>query len=301
MPSPSRTIGIIENYLAQRFGVIIGGNRVRFVCNANSAANNSNSGFDPTAPLSTVDYAIGLCTAGRGDVIVVLPGHAENITAAAAIACDVAGVTIVGIGNGRNRPKFTWTTATTATITITAANVSWFNCVFDLTGFDAVATGFSISAADATFDGCEFDVANATNQAVLGITTTAAANRLVFRNNWVHGTTDAGNTSFFSIVGGDSILIENNHFILASGASAGIIANATTDSTNMVIHNNRILNKTASSTKAIVLTASSTGFITNNRIGILSGTAPLTAAAMNVAGNVYSAAAGVTAGTASTF
>ena len=88
---------------------------------------------------------------------------------------------------------------------------------------------------------------------------------------------------------------------MASGSAAGLIANATTACTNLIIHNNRILNKTAGSTKAIVLDGSSTGFITNNRIGILSGTAPLTAAAMNVAGNAYSAAAGVTAGTALTF
>src|SRR3990167_8661415 len=31
-------------------------------------------------PLSTIDYAIGLCVAGRGDRIVVLPGHAETLT-----------------------------------------------------------------------------------------------------------------------------------------------------------------------------------------------------------------------------
>lgn len=301
MPSPSRTITIVENYLAQRYGAIVGGNQVRFVCNATTGNSNSNSGFDPAAPLATIDYAMGLCTAGKGDVIVVLPGHIESVPTASAITCDVAGVAIIGIGFGRNRPRLNWTTATSATVVISAANVTWANFVFDLTGIDAVATGFTISGADCTIADCEFEVADSGGQAVLGITTTAGADRLTLTRNNFHGSADAGNTSVLSIVGGDNIRIIDNDFIAASGASAGVIANATTDSTNLIIHNNRIANRTASSTKAIVLTSSSTGFITNNRISILSGTAPLTAAAMNVAGNNYSAAAGVTAGTASTF
>jgi hypothetical protein len=52
------------------------------------------------APFGTIDYAIGQCTAGRGDVIFVKPGHAETISAAGSIACDVAGVAIVGLGSG---------------------------------------------------------------------------------------------------------------------------------------------------------------------------------------------------------
>jgi hypothetical protein len=59
------------------------------------------------APFGTIDYAIGQCTAGRGDVIFVKPGHAETISAAGSIACDVAGVAIVGLGVGNARPTIT--------------------------------------------------------------------------------------------------------------------------------------------------------------------------------------------------
>ena len=34
-----------------------------------------------TKPFSTIDYAIGKCKASRGDVIYVMPGHAETVTA----------------------------------------------------------------------------------------------------------------------------------------------------------------------------------------------------------------------------
>src|SRR3990167_1275260 len=55
-------------------------------------------GRSPDRPLATIDYAIGLCTASKGDVIYVMPGHAENLTAADGIDCDIAGITIVEIG-----------------------------------------------------------------------------------------------------------------------------------------------------------------------------------------------------------
>ena len=49
-------------------------------------------------PFATLDYAIGRCTANNGDVIMVMPNHAETITGAGGIALDVAGVTVVGMG-----------------------------------------------------------------------------------------------------------------------------------------------------------------------------------------------------------
>ena len=56
-------------------------------------------------PFSTIDYAIGKCTASRGDIIMVMPGHSETITSDGGIACDVAGVAIIGLGSGSLRPK----------------------------------------------------------------------------------------------------------------------------------------------------------------------------------------------------
>ena len=47
-----------------------------------------------------IDTAIAACTAAAGDVILVLPGHAENLAADSAIDLDVAGVSIVGMGVG---------------------------------------------------------------------------------------------------------------------------------------------------------------------------------------------------------
>src|SRR3990167_6673223 len=97
-------------------------------------------GDSPKRPFSTIDYAIGQCTASRGDVIYVLPGHSETITAAAGIDVDVAGVSIVGLGAGRNRPEVIVdaTSAVGVDIDIDAANCTIENIYFDLTPTDLV-------------------------------------------------------------------------------------------------------------------------------------------------------------------
>ena len=55
-------------------------------------------------PFQTIDFAVGRCRANKGDIIFVMPGHVETVTAAAGLDLDVAGITLVGLGNGNLRP-----------------------------------------------------------------------------------------------------------------------------------------------------------------------------------------------------
>jgi hypothetical protein len=81
-------------------------------------------------PLNTIDAAIGKCTAGAGDLILVKEGHTESLTSAGAIAIDVAGVTILGLGVGNNRPVITFaSTDNSASITMSANNCQFLNIV----------------------------------------------------------------------------------------------------------------------------------------------------------------------------
>jgi hypothetical protein len=242
---------------------------------------------------TTVKLALAQCLANRGDTIVVMSGHTENITGATDLAISIAGVTIVGLGQGTMRPTFTWTTAIGANIPISAANVSISNCIFDGTGFDAITTMFTVTAAGVTFRKNTFITANVTNQIAIGITTSALATYFTFDNNTVAGTGDAGTTNFLQLVGGDDAVITNNYMYGAYTTSLGPINQITTAGLRMLIANNTLVNATASSTKAIVLVAGSTGFIRDNRIGILSGTAAVTAAGMYVAQNISLAAVSV--------
>src|SRR6185295_2520008 len=89
---------------------------------SSTLGNAANGGRSAGDALATITGAIAKCTASVGDVIVVMPGHVETLSGAAALAINVAGINIIGLGNGSNRPTLTLHTAPT-TIAISAANV----------------------------------------------------------------------------------------------------------------------------------------------------------------------------------
>lgn len=250
-------------------------------------------------PFASIAAALSQANASKGDIIMCKAGHVEPvISAAGTLTIATAGVCIIGLGVGNNRPNISFSTSTAATLLVTAAQVSIVNCVIDLTGIDALVGPIAVQAADFAMIGCDVITANASGQATLGILTTAAADRMLIDGCRFRGTTDAGTTAAIRCVGGDSVTIQNSTFTGAYGAGNGAIENITTGMTNYLIDNCRINNQTASSTKGIVMAAGSTGIFSNNRIGILSGVAPVTSAAgTNGGGNYYSAAAGVAAGT----
>jgi hypothetical protein len=272
---------------------------VFFVCNATNAnGSDGNSGLRPDQPLATIAKAHTLATASKGDQIIVMPGHTEAVIAAGTITISKAGVQIIGLGSGRLRPVITYTTAVGASFDITGANVLVQNIVFKATGVDAVTAAVNVSAADVTFRDCEFELADATNQATLGLLTTAAADRLRLERVHMHGTADAGTAAAVRIVGGTDAVVKDCVMTGAYTIGKGGIDNITTPCVNLLVDGCTINNLTASSTNAINLAATSTGAVVNCRLSVLTGTAPITAAALNLAaGNYYKAAAGVAAGT----
>lgn len=239
----------------------------------------------------------GDVVADRGDVILLAPGHAETVSSAGAIDLDIAGVSIVGLGQGSLRPTFTFSGVVGADMDIDAANISIENCIFDLTGVDALAAPIDVNAANFTFRNNLVIQASASAQATLAILTDANASGMVVEGCTFTGTGDAGATAAIRIVGGSQITIKGNSFMGAYGAGVGAIENLTTLTTRLYVVGNLINNLTASSTKAIVAIAGTTGQISGNHMQILSGTAPITAAGMSWVGANYYAAALATAGT----
>jgi len=69
------------------------------------ASSDSNPGTF-NRPLATLSAALGKCTANRGDIIFVKPGHIETLTAAGGITQSTAGVSVIGLGTYNTRPKF---------------------------------------------------------------------------------------------------------------------------------------------------------------------------------------------------
>ena len=222
---------------------------------------------------------------------------ASRDTGAAGIALSTAGVNIIGLGNGTDRPTISFTTAITAQMTITAANITIQNMIFTA-AFDAITAMISVTSAYVKFVDCEFNTNSGTVGAVLGILTAATATGFTVDNcRFIGPAINAGTTTTAQIkheVGTDYV-IKNSYF---TGKMTQAILNATTILRGLIDSNRFVI---ATGTVGVTMAAASTPFITNNRFNLPSGTTPIVAAAGFVAGNVYSAAAGVTAGTASTF
>lgn len=264
---------------------------------SSTLGSDGNRGSDPALPKATLAGAQAACSANRNDLVVVMPNHVETVIGAAGIALSKAGVTYLGTASGAMRPTITFTTAVAASLDITAANVSISNLVFTC-GIDNQTAMMNINSADVSLSGVEFRTNSGTVGAAKGILTAATAARLsVDSSRFVGPATNSGTTTTAQIsheVGIDYV-ISNSYF---TGKVTQSITNAATILGGLIDSNRFVI---ATGTKAINMAAASTPFIVNNRINVPSGTAPIVAAAGFVIGNLYSAAAGVTAPTAATF
>ncbi len=117
------------------------------------SGSNGNSGLDTLHPVATIDYAVGLCTANKGDVIIVMPGHNETIVSATSLVVDVAGVSIIGLGVNQSRPVLDYDN-NSGSIEMDAANCRLSNIVLKAS-VTAVAVAINVDANDVTLDNLE--------------------------------------------------------------------------------------------------------------------------------------------------
>lgn len=265
------------------------------------AGSNNNKGTY-LQPFSTLDYAIGRCTAGRGDTIFIMPGHAETISSATALNLDVAGVAIIGLGNGTSRPTFTLDTAATTTIPVSAANITVKNCVFTANFADIVSVFTLTTAKNFGLDGCLIK-ATATNMNFLNVIDTDATtnnadglyvdscqwiepdlatlgfikadgtnDNWTFSNNYLNLGVKNNTASFIAIATGKIIttlmMDSNNLYRLNTDTATGGLLITTDGSTNSgIIKRNR--SQHADTAAEIMVTASSGfGFFDNTSSGV---------------------------------
>ena len=251
-------------------GPILTTGNVFFVDSGSSTrADTANNGSDPATPFSTVDFAIGRCTASNGDHILAMPGHSETITTDGGIAADVAGVTIIGLGRGTDRPVIILDAAAAA-ITMSAANVSWKN--FEVrASFADVTNAFDVTAAWALFEEVEFTeegadlnfvdyihcsstvdntadglrVVNCVGTAIDAaqnsfILTAADIDRPYIVGNW-YSSDHANTLAMFEITSPktitDILMLYNYMYTGATGDVGGIVNGNATDNTGIVAHN----------------------------------------------------------------
>jgi hypothetical protein len=263
-----RGVPIMQSHPGKSFWV---GNGTALLSGQRGGSDGNRGTFD--SPFATLDYAVGQCVANRGDIIFVKPGHAETISTATALALDVAGIAIVGLGVGSNRPTFTLDTATTATIGVTAANISIQNCIFTANFADIVSVFTLTTATYFALEQC-YIKATATNMNFLNVidtdaTTGNAAGLYVENCKWIEP--DLATLGFVKLDGTNSdILFSRNTLVLGVNnnvASCFAIATGKV-ATSLVMEENRLYRlNTDTATGGVLITTdgtTNTGVIARN-------------------------------------
>lgn len=243
------------------------------------------------APFGTLDFAISSCTANRGDIIFIKPGHAETISSATALAFDVAGVAIVGLGAGTKRPTFTLDTAATTTIAVSADNMSISNCRF-IGNFLSITSAFTVAAAAYfTIDNCSFTDTSAILGFLSAVKTTVSTNSDFLQVSNCFIKSDATTKSVAPIVVlntmtgltlADNVVVQT----VAQNNVSQFLSHAALVMTAALITGNKIYSvNTDSATGAFLVTTSATtgsGIIQNNVVRGLdvTGALMITAAAV---------------------
>lgn len=246
------------------------------------ATDGAGYGKNPDAPFATLDYAIGQCTASVGDVIYVLPGHAETISSAAlSPALDVIGVKVVGLGWGTLRPTFT-STHVDATLSITAANC-WVENIRLVANLDNVKVAIT---AGALADGLMLKNVELTDSAankdfLVGVSIAAACHDVTIDGLQVWG---LGGTATHCIVtaGASDRLTVRNCRIIGTFSTALLDINAVA-CTDVAIYDNYLLNEDTSGGLVLKAVAATTGYVVNNRVmGVKNNTETI-----NTPGNLH--------------
>lgn len=221
---------------------------------------------------TTIDAAIGACTADRGDMIYVMPGHAETISAAAGIDVDVNGVSIIGLGRGTAKPTITIGTATTADFEIAADDVTIKGLKF-VANFADVATLVEITDGEnIRIEDCDFAEAGTDLNFVNAIRTVATANAndgLQIVGCTFIGADTANDEAILIQEDIDQLVVKDCYFSLAVADGEACIGFATgKDGTNVRIVGNDVYRlNTAGDVFIDNDTTANSGIVADNRIG----------------------------------
>lgn len=232
--------------------------------NSATGVNSSGYGRSPEAPLASLAYFFSsdAPTASNGDIVFLMPGHAETVSAAAGIDADIAGVTVIGMGTGTLQPKITFDTGATSDLDVDAANITFENIHFTANYADITAA-IDVNAQFCTIRKCRFSETAADMNAViwiLGGSTTTSSGLVV--EDCVVNDADAANTHFISLPGTDSGNIIRRNYLYGDWGTAAIGAAGVV--VNIQIHDNRIYNAATDNDSCINMAATATGYISNN-------------------------------------
>jgi hypothetical protein len=227
----------------------------------------SELGQRPQQPYATIDFAVGQCTANRGDTIYVLPGHEESVTSATSLVVDVAGVSIIGLGIGANRPNLDFDN-TAGSIELDAA--CRLSNVVLRASVSAVVVGINVDADGVIIDNIETTWEATGDDFAIMVDVTAFDRATIVNNKFYTEPATAGAVTGILLVDAHNTRILNNEMI--GQWSNAPINGATTLSNDCVIKGNLVYNSDTTTDNGILITVATTGILADNRVGTLYAT-----------------------------
>ena len=250
------------------------GSRVAaIVCSAGEA--NIDEPYLPEQLVPTLAAGLARCRAGRGDVVVVLPGHDEDV-GTDMLDNLVDGTRVIGCGcpDQDDAPTFNWVAATD-NWALDNKNCLFANLRFAMNQANNITKGITVTGAGNKIIGCYFQTGTgASLDCAIPVSVEAGADNFSFVGNVSR---QSGGTTTSVVAAGvvDCLLVKGCDLQqIGSGAAVGCIS-VTGAATNVRIEDNKLSNEATSSTACVNVTdAASTGMIEYNRMATLNdGTA----------------------------
>ena len=277
-----RITGTVKQFRRQRMQVgILNVDGLDFRANVDAGTNyfvdsnrgaSGNNGLSPDGPVTTLQAAVDLCTANKGDTIWVMPNHAETITGVGGLALDCAGIKIIGLGYGNQRPRFLMDGGTTVTAAVSAADIYIENIVM-ASGHLLVATGFDVTAVNFTAVGIEWEDNTTAENWGSPYKATGAANTAdgltIIKNRWVPLVATVNALEFVEITDDIRCLTIEDNVIVHEGTASPLFLQAGTKVMQGVsIQRNRLSHKMTANDLAFDNGGSTnSGIIADNYIG----------------------------------
>lgn len=224
----------------------------------------SGSGERPDSPFNTFAAAMAKCNANKGDVIVLMPGHAETFTSSITY---VAGVYVVALGYGNSRATFTGNAAAVMHA-LNVANVQLDNIIFAAPGTDDQTSQIAITAAGCGVFRCKF-IGSQTAKNITDVITVSAAghNARIQQNQFENSVVDV--VTFISVTGAANDVIISGNIAIGNCSTACLLVSAV--ATLMKVYNNTFIN-TKAATISVSFTSNATGVAFENYVGGLNTT-----------------------------
>lgn len=259
-----------------------------FYVDSNTGSNTANNGKAPNLAFATIEAAINACTANKGDVILVMPGHTEAVTSTS-LNVDVAGITILGLGSGSMKPVLTFA-ATSSRINVTAANCTLQNLRLTAAVGDVVTAVLHATAAQNTrYLDIEFYATSTFN--FINCYTLGAAN-ISDGCRWVRNylrTADAGQLALCVTAAAHNDLKFYDNYVVHAAAAAGLLTAGSAELLGLDVRRNHVqTGQTDGSVGVLVITTgtASSGSIVDNDMKTADAAANV---AIPIASKVYAA------------